>query len=170
MRTPEIVVGDLTSLEVDAVVNAANRQLAPGGGVCGAIHRAAGPELAEECRRVGPCEIGNARMTRGYGLPAAYVIHTVGPVYQGGGSDEAEQLASCYRRSLELAEKHGLDSIAFPCISTGIFGYPMAEATRIALRTIGEWLESGRRPGSITCCCFSEGDAAVYRETLASMR
>lgn len=123
MSPPEIVVEDITTLKVDAIVNAANRELAPGGGVCGAIHRAAGPELAAECRTVGPCATGDAKITAGYRLPATHVIHTVGPVYQGGDSSEPELLASCYRKSLQLAGENGLKSIAFPCISAGIFGY-----------------------------------------------
>jgi O-acetyl-ADP-ribose deacetylase (regulator of RNase III) len=166
MSEPEIVVADITKLPVDAIVNAANTRLAPGGGVCGAIHRAAGPELAEECSRLGGCETGDARITAGYGLPAAHVIHTVGPVYEGGERGEAELLASCYRRSLEIAHEHGLESIAFPCISTGIFGYPAEEAASIALETIGTWLRSGAQPARVICCCFGEKDAATYRNRL----
>ena len=144
MSQPQVMVGDITKLSVDAIVNAANVWLTPGGGVCGAIHRAAGPELAEECGRLGGCETGDARITAGYGLAAAHVIHTVGPVYEGGEQGEAELLASCYRRSLEIAREHGLESIAFPCISTGVFGYPAKEAASIALETIGAWLRSAR--------------------------
>jgi O-acetyl-ADP-ribose deacetylase (regulator of RNase III) len=169
MSQPEIVVDDITTLQVDAIVNAANRELAPGGGVCGAIHLAAGRALAEECRRVGPCATGDARITAGYDLPARHVIHTVGPVYQGsGGGDasEADLLASCYRRSLELACENRLESIAFPCISTGIFGYPIREATEIALRVINHWLVSGRQPQRVICCCFRQEDADVYRSLL----
>ena len=169
MTDPEIIVGDITRLEVDAIVNAANAQLAPGGGVCGAIHRAAGPKLAEECARVGPCPTGEARITGGYDLPASHVIHTVGPVYHGGRSGEPAQLASCYRQSLELAEANGLRSIAFPCISTGVFGYPLEGATRIALETIRSWLAEAHQPSRVLCCCFSDSDAQVYRRTLAAM-
>ncbi|MDY7110656.1 MAG: O-acetyl-ADP-ribose deacetylase [Planctomycetota bacterium] len=168
MNEPEVIVGDITRLEVDAIVNAANAQLAPGGGVCGAIHRAAGPRLTEECARVGPCPTGEARITGGYELPADRVIHTVGPVYHGGCSGEPEQLVSCYRGSLELAEAEGLRSIAFPCISTGVFGYPIEDATRIALDTIRLWLGEEHRLDRVICCCFTESDARVYRELLAA--
>jgi O-acetyl-ADP-ribose deacetylase (regulator of RNase III) len=167
MSQPEIMVGDITKLSVDAIVNAANSRLAPGGGVCGAIHRAAGPELAEECSRLGGCETGDARITGGHGLAAAHVIHTVGPVYKGGGHGEAGLLASTYRRSLEIAREHGLESIAFPCISTGVFGYPAEEAASIALETIGAWRRSGEQPARIICCCFTEEDAETYRNRLA---
>ena len=169
MNAPDIIVGDITRLEVDVIVNAANAQLAPGGGVCGAIHQAAGPELAEECARVGPCPTGEARITGGYNLPAAHVIHTVGPVYHGGRSGEHAQLASCYRQSLELAEANGLRSIAFPCISTGVFGYPLEDATRIALETIRIWLAETHQLSRVVCCCFSDSDAEVYHRTLAAM-
>jgi O-acetyl-ADP-ribose deacetylase (regulator of RNase III) len=170
MTEPEIVVGDITRLEVDAIVNAANAQLAPGGGVCGAIHQAAGSDLAEECARVGPCPTGEACITGGYHLPAAHVIHTVGPVYHGGRSGEPAQLASCYRQSLELAEANGLRSIAFPCISAGVFGYPLEEATRIALETIRTWLDEDHSLDRVVCCCFQDSDAEIYRRTLAAMR
>jgi O-acetyl-ADP-ribose deacetylase (regulator of RNase III) len=166
MSQAEIMVGDITTLSVDAIVNAANTRLAPGGGVCGAIHRAAGAELAEECSRLGGCPTGEARITGGYGLAAAHVIHTVGPVYQGGQQGEAELLVSCYRRSLALAGTHGLESIAFPCISTGVFGYPAEAAASIALETIGAWLRSGAEPTRIICCCFTEQDAETYRNRL----
>lgn len=168
MRQPDIIVGDITVLDVDAIVNAANANLAPGGGVCGAIHRAAGPRLAQECAELAPCETGDAKITAGYDLPAPRVIHTVGPVYQGGSSGEAGQLSSCYQRSLELAHENDLNSIAFPCISTGIFGYPMRLATEIAVRTISAWLETGRGPQRVICCCFSEVDAAMYRSVMQS--
>ena len=159
MSQPEIMVGDITKLSVDAIVNAANSRLAPGGGVCGAIHRAAGAELAEECSRLGGCPTGEARITGGHGLAAAHVIHTVGPVYEGGRHGEAGLLASCYHRSLEIAGAHGLKSIAFPCISTGVFGYPPEAAASIAMATIGAWLRSGAEPARIICCCFTEQDA-----------
>jgi O-acetyl-ADP-ribose deacetylase (regulator of RNase III) len=163
MTEPEIIVGDITKLAVGAIVNAANARLAPGGGVCGAIHRAAGRELEEECRRLGGCETGDAKITAGHRLPAAHVIHTVGPVYEGGGRGEARLLESCYLRCLELAHEHGLESIAFPCISTGIFGYPAEEAAAIALEVIRRWLRSGRQPARVICCCFTEQDAETYR-------
>jgi O-acetyl-ADP-ribose deacetylase (regulator of RNase III) len=169
MSRPEIMVGDITSLSVDAIVNAANSRLAPGGGVCGAIHRAAGAELAEECSRLGGCPTGEARITGGYGLAARHVIHTVGPVYEDGRHDEAVLLASCYRRSLELAGAHGLESIAFPCISTGVYGYPAEAAAQIALEIIGDWLRSGAEPTRIICCCFTEQDAETYRNRLTEL-
>jgi O-acetyl-ADP-ribose deacetylase (regulator of RNase III) len=169
MSRPEIMVGDITTLSVDAIVNAANSRLDPGGGVCGAIHRAAGAELAGECSRLGGCPTGEARITGGYGLAAAHVIHTVGPVYEGGRHGEAELLASCYRRSLEIAGAQGLKSIAFPCISTGVFGYPAEAAALIAMETIGDWLRSGAEPTRIICCCFTEQDAETCRNRLAEL-
>jgi O-acetyl-ADP-ribose deacetylase (regulator of RNase III) len=168
MNGPEIIVGDITKLPVDAIVNAANEMLAPGGGVCGAIHGAAGPNLADECRGLGGCVTGDAKITGGYELPAEHVIHTVGPVYHGGEQGEAELLASCYRRCLEVAHEHGLESIAFPSISTGVFGYPIEEAAAIALETIGAWLRSGEQPARVICCCFDETDAESYRNRLAA--
>ena len=148
----EVVRADITTLEVDAIVNAANEQLAPGGGVCGAIHRVAGPELAQECKRLAPCPTGNARVTKGYRLPARWVIHAVGPVWQGGGRDEDEHLASCYRRALVLAYEQGASSIAFPAISTGIYGYPLDKATAIAVTTVRDELV---HPGSIARVVFA---------------
>jgi O-acetyl-ADP-ribose deacetylase (regulator of RNase III) len=166
---PEVIVGDITALDVDAIVNAANRDLAPGGGVCGAIHRAAGPKLAASAMRLGPCETGDARLTAGFDLPAAFVIHAVGPVWLGGSNGEADLLASCYRRSLSLAAEQGAGSIAFPCISTGIFGYPMRSATDVALATIRAWRAAHDVPERVICCCFSDADAAVYRAVLAEL-
>lgn len=139
-----VVEGDITRQKVDAIVNAANQQLLAGGGVCGAIHRAAGPELEAECRLLAPCPTGEARITRGYGLPARHVIHVVGPVWHDGDQGEPEQLAACYRNALALADENGLSTIAFPGISTGIFGYPLEAATRIAIRTVAD--EAGDHP------------------------
>ena len=162
----EIHAGDITKLEVGAIVNAANDRLAPGGGVCGAIHRAAGPELARECAAVGPCPTGEARITGGYALPAAHVIHAVGPVWHGGGEGEAEQLASCYRKSLDLAKDAGLASIAFPAISTGIFGYPVDRATRVAVGTVGAWLAENDGLERVVFCVFGEEVERAYRKAL----
>ncbi len=151
----EIVEGDITKLDVDAIVNAANRMLAPGGGVCGAIHRAAGPELAEACARLGGCETGEAKITPGFRLPARYVIHTVGPVWGGGERGEDRLLASCYRNSLALLREHGLASIAFPAISTGIYGFPPERAARIAVRTVLDALQGpSREARRVVFCCF----------------
>jgi O-acetyl-ADP-ribose deacetylase (regulator of RNase III) len=160
--TLEARLVDITTLAVDAIVNAANSDLAPGGGVCGAIHRAAGPELAAVCLRLGRCSTGEARLTPGFGLPARFVIHAVGPIWQGGASGEPEQLASAYRSSLALAREHDLRSVAFPAISTGIYGYPLHAATAIAVATVREAL---RRPGSIRqviFACFSGEVLASY--------
>ncbi len=163
-----VVVGDITKLDVDAIVNAANESLLGGGGVDGAIHRAAGPMLLNECRRIGHCPTGQARITKGHALPARHVIHTVGPVYKNGTSGEPEALASCYRESLQLAEAHNLETVAFPAISTGIYGYPKPEACRIAVETVLGWLQDHEKPRRVTFCCFSEGDAAHYQERLES--
>ncbi len=149
-----IVEADITTLEVDAIVNAANTSLLGGGGVDGAIHRRAGKELLAECRTLGGCPTGGAKLTRGYKLPAAYVIHAVGPVWRGGGAGERELLASCYRRSLELAREHGIQTIAFPGISTGIFGYPVALAARVAIEVIADELSRHELPRHVTLCTF----------------
>ena len=165
--------GDITTLAVDAIVNAANAALAPGGGVCGAIHRAAGPELAQECARLGGCETGDAKITSGYGLPAPHVIHAVGPVWRGGeagsGRGEADLLTACYRRSLEIAQANALATIAFPAISTGIFGYPADQAAVIAIIAVAETLP--RTPGltQVVFCCFDAASAERHRRALAAL-
>ena len=154
---------DITTLAVDAIVNAANEQLAPGGGVCGAIHRAAGPELARACAAAGPCPTGEARITAGFQLPAKFVIHAVGPVWHGGNAGEAELLAGSYRTSLRLAREHNLKSIAFPAISTGIFGYPLQAATDIAVETIRTEMGANATLEQIVFACFSPEVLAAYR-------
>lgn len=161
----EIAQGDITTLAVDAIVNAANSSLLGGGGVDGAIHRAAGPGLQAECRTLGGCRTGEAKITGGHGLPARFVIHTVGPVWSGGGAGEARLLASCYRNSLELARSRGLQSVAFPAISTGIFGFPMEEACRIALREVRAHLASNDLPRRVLLVCFGRSD---YETCLAA--
>jgi O-acetyl-ADP-ribose deacetylase (regulator of RNase III) len=157
-----VIVADLTTLEVDAIVNAANESLLGGGGVDGAIHRAAGPELLVECRGLGGCPTGEARITGGYLLPARFVIHTVGPIWGGGESGEADLLASSYRSSLALAAQASVLSLAFPCISTGVFRFPKSLAARIAVRELEAWIEQSSVPASVLFCCYSEEDAEPY--------
>lgn len=163
----QVVVADITTLAVDAIVNAANETLLGGGGVDGAIHRAAGPELLEECRTLGGCPTGEAKITKGYRLKAKYVIHTVGPVWRGGEHGEADLLSRCYRRSLEVACPHGVRTLAFPCISAGVYGYPAKAAAAVALGTVRKALR--QLPGSIdvTFCCYSRDMADIYRLILA---
>ncbi|GAA5483891.1 O-acetyl-ADP-ribose deacetylase [Haloferula sargassicola] len=158
--------GDITKLEVDAIVNAANTSLLGGGGVDGAIHRAAGPELLQECRMLNGCKTGEAKVTRGYRLPAKWVVHTPGPVWNGGTKGEAEKLAGCYRNSLKLAAEKGAKSIAFPGISTGIYGYPVEEAAGIAVGTCRHFLEETGNGIEVVFCCFSARDLGVYRRLL----
>lgn len=160
----EIVVGDITALAVDVVVNAANAALCGGGGVDGAIHRAAGPELLAECRTLGGARPGEVRLTAGYDLPAKHIAHAVGPVWRGGDQGEEAQLAGCYSTSIELARSVGAHSIAFPAISTGAYHYPMNKATEVALCTVAARLSELSTPMRVVFCCFSDKDAAVYRK------
>jgi len=165
--TLQLVTGDITKQHTDAIVNAANKRLAPGGGVAGAIHRAAGPGLWEECQRLGGCRTGEAKLTAGHALPAKYVIHTVGPVYHGRPRD-AEDLRACYRSSLTLADDTGITSIAFPAISTGAFGYPLQEAAAISLATVKAYLEQGTGLTLVRFVLYSQSTYDVYRDVLTA--
>ena len=164
----ELVQGDITRQDTEAVVNAANRRLAPGGGVAGAIHRTAGPELWEECRSLGGCETGEAKITRGYRLPARHVIHTVGPVY-GGGPGDARLLEACYKSSLQLALERGIGSVAFPAISTGAFGYPLREAAAIALGTTVDFLKQRGGPGLVRFVLHGSDALRVHEERMGEI-
>ena len=169
----EVLLGDIVSLDVDAIVNAANSSLLGGGGVDGAIHRAAGPALLEECRRLharGGCETGDAKITGGYNLKARHIIHTVGPVWRGGQADEPDLLASCYRRCLEIASEREAQSIAFPSISTGVYGYPKAEAAHVAIRTVAEFAAHAPEPARIVFCCFDREAQALHMQAIDALR
>ncbi len=162
----QVVQGDITKLDCDCIVNAANRSLLGGGGVDGAIHRAAGPELLAECRTLHGCRTGEAKITKGYRLRAKYIIHTVGPIYSGTAEDAA-QLADCYRNSLNLAKEHDVHSIAFPAISTGVYGYPLEDATEIAVKTVVQWLEAHADYAmQVIFCCFDARTERVYQARL----
>ena len=166
MHRVKILNGDITKIAVDAIVNAANTSLLGGGGVDGAIHRAAGRELLEECRKLNGCETGRAKITKGYNLPAKFVIHTVGPIYRDGKQGEPELLASCYRESLALAVEYGVKSIAFPCISTGVYGYPFREACIVALQTVEEFLQANEGISQVYMVCFGDSDFERFEEII----
>lgn len=162
----QATLGDITQLKVDAIVNAANTSLLGGGGVDGAIHRAAGPQLLEECRTLGGCQTGQAKITAAYRLPCRYVIHTVGPIWHGGGSGEADLLGACYRHSLELAVDHDIQTLAFPAISCGVYGYPIQQATHIAVTTVADYLQHTPHPVQVTFVCFNDTLLQTYTQEI----
>jgi len=166
MKQIEIIQGDITQLTVDAIVNAANEELMPGGGVCGAIHRAAGAGLWEECRPLRGCATGEAKITKGYNLPAKWVIHTVGPVWEGGNYGEDELLASCYRQSLALAEQYQIKTIAFPAISTGVYGFPMERACKIAIAEVKKFFQQTNSLEQVIFVCFGQSAYDLYTKTM----
>jgi len=162
----DLIKGDITTLDLDCIVNAANENLMPGGGVCGAIHQAAGKELAVECKRIGHCGVGEARVTNGYDLKAKHVIHTVGPIWHGGNDGEDQYLFNCYKKSLLLSTHHGIESIAFPNISTGIYGYPKELAAETAIAAVKQHQRSGRKLKEVIFCCFDEENFQLYDRLL----
>jgi len=166
MGTIELVQGDITKLNVDAIVNAANKTLLGGGGVDGAIHRAAGPELLEECRGIGGCPTGEARITKGYNLPTKFIIHTVGPIWRGGHMDEIDHLRNAYRNSLSLATSNNIETIAFPNISTGVYGFPKESAAEIAIKVAKEFISKNTLPKKVIFVCFDDENFEIYREKL----
>lgn len=166
----EIVKGDITEMQVDAIVNAANTTLLGGGGVDGAIHAAAGPELLAECRTLGGCETGQAKMTKGYRLPARYVIHTPGPIWRGGDYGEARLLADCYKNSLNLAASHGCETVAFPSISTGVYRFPLQLASEIAVKTILDFLKTDKLLRRVTIVCFDDHTKSFYDKALEKLK
>jgi len=163
----EVILGDITKLEVDAIVNAANTSLLGGSGVDGAIHRAAGSELVDECRLLRGCKTGDAKLTKGYRLPARFIIHTVGPVWQGGNHREPELLAGCYHKSMQIAADQNFESLAFPCISTGIYGYPKALAAEIAVKICSEQIQKNGSPQKVIFCCFDRENYEIYERILS---
>jgi O-acetyl-ADP-ribose deacetylase (regulator of RNase III) len=169
MRRLQVIVADITALDVDAIVNAANPTLLGGGGVDGAIHRAAGPELRKECRTLVGCNTGEAKITRGYQLKARHVVHTVGPVWQGGGAGEDGLLAACYANALAVAKAHGLRSLAFPAISTGVYGFPPERAARIAVKTLAGGLARDTHFSQVLLCCFSPASAALHEAAMREL-
>lgn len=165
----EIILGDITKLEVDAIVNAANTSLLGGSGVDGAIHRAAGSDLVDECRSLRGCKIGDAKLTKGYRLPASFIIHTVGPVWRGGNNGEPELLAQCYYKCMQIAADQDFNTVAFPCISTGIYKYPKILAAKIAVKICQEQLEKNDRPQKVIFCCYDQENHEIYTKTLAEL-